>query len=206
MDLKYLLSKYGDIIKEEVNVKQLEIMPEDVKVEKIYVPIGSMISKKYWKDTWKIIKLAKTWNVKDLDNWKIEVFDESGNSWILEPGDYEIRYLWLDEKTMAAEWNVVVKLDLTLTPQLIKEWIARQLARFINQLRKEANYNVEDRIDLYWQSDSDMIKEVINQFDDFLKREWLLKNIFVYKQGLDYDICQDLDIEEYGKIKFCLKK
>jgi hypothetical protein len=47
MDLKYLLSKYGDIIKEEVNVKQLEIMPEDVKVEKIYVPIGSMISKKY---------------------------------------------------------------------------------------------------------------------------------------------------------------
>jgi hypothetical protein len=46
-DLNYILQKYGDIIKEEVNVKELEVLPEDVVVNVVYVPIGSVISKKF---------------------------------------------------------------------------------------------------------------------------------------------------------------
>jgi isoleucyl-tRNA synthetase len=61
------------------------------------------------------------------------------------------------------EYNEVI-LQTELTPELIREGKARELIRHIQQARKQAGLNVDDRIDLLIQSDSE---EVMKAFDDF---------------------------------------
>ena len=120
-----LLKKYGDIIKEEVNVKQLEELDHSLKIQKIFKPIGSQLSAKFGKDTGKIIQLGKQGNIKDAGDEKMIIFDPDasgqGNEWTLEPGEYEIAYEGLEGDTMAVDQNIIVKLDLQLTPELQRE-------------------------------------------------------------------------------------
>ena len=59
LNLDYILDKYGDIIKEEINVKDTKWFGDDVKITKIFKPVWSQISSKFGKDTWNIIKLVK---------------------------------------------------------------------------------------------------------------------------------------------------
>ena len=54
-----LLQKYEAIIKEEVNVKQLEELDNSLKIQKTFKPIGSKLSAKFGKDTGKIIQYGK---------------------------------------------------------------------------------------------------------------------------------------------------
>lgn len=208
-DLNYILSKYGDIIKEEVNVKELKPLSSDIKITKIYVPDWKKIASKFWKDTWKIIKFAKQGNVEELEDWKIKVYWDEWESWILEKDEYNIRYQGIDEKNMAVEEWIVVRLDTTIDEDLKKEWIIREVSRFLNQLRKEAGYNVDDRVDVYYNTNSEFLKEVINDFNDWLKNEVLAKDM-KFDDNLSensdwYDIVQVFNSENW-KVIFGLKR
>lgn len=91
-----LLKKYAEIIKEEVNVKNIEKLDESMKITKIFKPIGSQLSAKFGKDTGKIIQYGKQGNIKDIGDGKIVIFDHEGNEWTLELGEYEIAYEGLE--------------------------------------------------------------------------------------------------------------
>ncbi|MEI6774937.1 MAG: hypothetical protein WCL18_09560 [bacterium] len=87
-----LLQKYEAIIKEEVNVKQIEEFDNSLKIQKTFKPIGSQISAKFGKDTSKIIQYGKQGNIKDAGDGTMIIFDNDGNEWTLERGEYEIAY------------------------------------------------------------------------------------------------------------------
>jgi hypothetical protein len=91
-----LLKKYGEIIKEEVNVKQIKEMDDSIKITKIFKPIGSQLSAKFGKDTGKIIQYGKQGNIKDAGDGNMVIFDNEGNEWTLAPGEYEIAYEGLE--------------------------------------------------------------------------------------------------------------
>ena len=171
-----LLKKYWDIIKEEINVKRVDIYNSDKPITKIYKPLWWQLSAKFWKDTWQIISNWKQWNVREIDGW-IEVFDNNGHTWKLEETDYEIVYEWLDETDTTVEWNTIVKLDLEITEDLRREWIAREISRFLNQMRKDANFAVDARVNMHYQTENDEMKKIIIEFSDFLKDEALIINI-----------------------------
>jgi hypothetical protein len=87
-----LLDKYGDIIKEEVNIKEIEGFDDSIQITKIFKPIGSQLSAKFGKDTGKIIQYGKQGNIKDAGDGKMIIFDNDGNERTLESGEYEIAY------------------------------------------------------------------------------------------------------------------
>ena len=134
--LQPLLDKYEDIIKEEVNVKVLEPLDSSITIKKTFKPIGSQLSAKFGKDTGKIIQFGKQGNIKDIGNGHVIIFDDEGHEWELEQGDYEIAYEWLEGNNIAVDQDIIAKLDLELTPELKKEGIAREISRFLNQMRK----------------------------------------------------------------------
>ena len=70
-----LLKKYGDIIKEEVNVKHIESLDDSIKIQKTFKPIGSQLSAKFGKDTGKIIQYGKQGNIKDAGDGNMIIFD-----------------------------------------------------------------------------------------------------------------------------------
>jgi isoleucyl-tRNA synthetase len=141
-----LLQKYEDIIKEEINIKEIKSLDNSLKVKKIFKPIGGQLSAKFGKDTGKIIQFGKMGNIKQKDNNQIVVFDDQWNEWTLENSDYEIAYEGLDGDNIAIDNEIIAKLDLTITPELAKEGVAREISRFINQMRKDAKYNVDDKV------------------------------------------------------------
>jgi isoleucyl-tRNA synthetase len=67
----------------------------------------------------------------------------------------------------------VVALSTEVTPQLRREGIAREVSRAVNQLRKEADYKVDDRIEAEWSAEAEEIRAAIVQFADYIKRETL---------------------------------
>jgi len=64
MNQEELIKKYEDIIKEEINIKEITALDSSIKVKKIFKPIGSQLSAKFAKDTGKIIQFGKMGNIK----------------------------------------------------------------------------------------------------------------------------------------------
>jgi hypothetical protein len=87
-----LLSKYADIIKEEVNVKEVIPFTKDISITKIFKPLGSKLSEKFGKDTGKIIQYGKQGNLEELDDGRVRVFDDAKGERFLEKDEYEIAY------------------------------------------------------------------------------------------------------------------
>ena len=198
---KELLDKYWDIIKEEINVKDVSIYQSNKPITKVYKPLWWQLSVKFWKDTWQIIANWKQWNVREIE-WWIEVFDNNWNSRKLEESDYEVVYEWLDWTDTTVEWNTIVKLDLEITDELRREWTAREISRFLNQMRKDANFSVDARVNLHYQSDNEDIKNIVKEFWEFLKEEALI--IDIVEGNTDSDTHSDTFESENWNIKFWL--
>lgn len=201
LNVKELLDKYGDIIKEEINVKDVDIYQSDKPITKIYKPLWGQLSVKFGKDTWQIIANGKQWNVREIDGW-IEVFDNVWHTWKLDESDYEVVYEWLDGSDTTVEWNTIVKLDLEITDDLKREWTAREISRFLNQMRKDADFLVDARVNMHYQSDSADMKNIVKEFSEFLKEEALI--IDISEGGCDSDMRSDIFENENGNIKFWL--
>ena len=68
--------------------------------------------------------------------------------------------------------NLFIILNTTLTPELINEGIARELVSKVQQLRKNKDFNITDRIYIYYYSSEDILAKLEN-FLDFIKKETL---------------------------------
>ena len=172
-----LLKKYEDIIKEEVNVKHVEELDDSLKIQKTFKPIWSQLSAKFGKDTGKIIQYGKQGNIKDAGDGKMIIFDNDGNEWTLESGEYEIAYEGLEWDTTAVDQNIIAKLDLELTPELQREWVAREISRFLNQMRKDADYSVDTKVVMLYATTDENLANIVKEFKDFFKHEALISDI-----------------------------
>lgn len=202
-DVNYIVDKYWDTIKEEINVKDIQSFDDGIKITKIFKPLWSALSAKFSKDTGNIIKYWKMWNITELGEWRIKVFDDSGNEWILEKEDYEISYQGLDWDDVAVDGGVIVKLDLELTPELEMEWIAREISRFLNQMRKDIDYNVDDKVKMFFHTNDQYFTDIINKFSQFLSSEALLESVENLDQ--EWDIVSVFNLDD-KTVRFSLKK
>ena len=193
---KELLDKYWEIIKEEINVKDVDIYQSDRPIVKVFKPLWSQLSAKFGKDTWQIISNGKQGNVREIDGG-IEVFDNNWNTRQLAESDYEVVYEWLDGNDTTVEWNMIVKLDLEINEDLKREWTAREISRFLNQMRKDANFSVDARVNMMFNSNSAEAKNIIEEFWEFLKEEALIINI----EEWSCDWCTQIAIFESENIK-----
>lgn len=203
MTTDYILDKYWEIIKEEINVKDISSLSWVGEIKKVFKPIWSQISAKFWKDTWNVIKFWKMWNIKEWDNWSMIVFDDAWNEWSLAKEDYEIVYEWLNSNDVVADWDIIAKLDLEISPELEKEWVAREISRFLNQMRKDADYNIDARVNMYYETNNEYLKDVIVSFSGFLSHEALLSSINPWKP--DWDIQAVFNLDDMT-VTFTLKK
>lgn len=199
-----LLEKYGEIIKEEVNVKQVKELDDTIKINKTFKPIWSKLSAKFGKDTGKIIQYWKEGNIKDAGDGNMIIFDHDGNERILESGEYEIAYEGLEGNNMAVDQNIIAKLDLQLTPELQREGIAREISRFLNQMRKDADYSVDAKVLLLFSTHNKNLMSILEEFKDFFKHEALISDI-QSTENPEWDIV-DLFTSNESTINFALKQ
>ncbi len=161
---------YKEIIKEELNVKQV-IVSTDLAKE-IAKPEGRKIWPKYGKNVQVIIKAAKQWDFTKLENGKIQINTENWE-FILEQDEYTVEFVPQDENLdLEAGFGVVVALDKNITEDLLLEGYARDIVRFVQEARKEADYNVADRIQISIEWD-ETISKVLEKYKDYIEKETL---------------------------------
>ncbi|MFA6531995.1 MAG: isoleucine--tRNA ligase [Patescibacteria group bacterium] len=90
-----------------------------------------------------------------------------------------------------------VALDFTITPELKAEGVARDLIRSIQALRKKADFKINDRIYISYQTDSKGLEQSIEQTKDLISKEVLAKSM--HKQKEEAELDEEYDLPE-GKI------
>jgi len=167
---KNVLESQLEIIKEEINVKDIEIIDNPEDLAKVFArPNAKLLGPKYGKDMQSIIMSAKDGKFERLANGNIKVL-----GFELLPEEIEIGYLGKEGFDVETEAGILVALDTKITPELGLEGQARDLVRQIQEMRKTADYNVDDRITIA------LIKakpELISKFGDYIKSETLALSI-----------------------------
>jgi isoleucyl-tRNA synthetase len=70
-----------------------------------------------------------------------------------------------------------VRLDTTITPELRELGLVRELTRHVNALRKSAGLSIGDRVEVYFETESTLLKAVIEKFAKELAHDTLSTNI-----------------------------
>ena len=173
---KSILDGLEELIKEELNVKEIVFEDDLSKYMNFKV-------KPNFKEAGKVIGNKMKDFVKYLDNLSDEDIKRVNNRENLSFEGIEITFEMLDVKIeskegmkVAMEDNNFIILNTTLTEDLIKEGIAREVVSKVQNLRKEKDFDIENRIKLYYNSE-DYFEEVLKDYGDYIKDETLALEI-----------------------------
>ena len=141
-----------DIILAEVNVKSVEYLNDTSGIiNKKLVPDFKVLGPKYGKRMKEIAGALARFNQADIVKFEEqgEIIIDAGDSKItITKEDVEIRTEDIPGWTVAAEGPLTIALDIDVTEELKQEGIAREFINKIQNLRKESNFEVTDRIQL----------------------------------------------------------
>lgn len=188
---------YQEILKEELNVKEIITLDNPDKIaKKICKPNARIIGPKFGKDVKFIMSEAKSGNFEEKENGKIKVWD-----FILENWEYEIAFeAGETDFDIEAGFGMVIALDKNLTPELIEEGLTRDIVRHIQEARKEANFEVDDRIKL--SLSGEWLENIIKNFWDYIEKETLSTLVETIDNP---DMEKEIEVEG-KKIKLGVKK
>ncbi|MBO6880885.1 isoleucine--tRNA ligase [Winogradskyella sp.] len=170
----------SDLIKHEVNIKEIELLEDasDILVKKIK-PNFKVLGPRFGKDMKLISNAISNFSAEDIKNIEqngtldLEI---NGKSVTLELGDVEITSQDIEGWLVANEGALTVALDVTITEDLRKEGIARELVNRIQNLRKDSGFEVTDRIDVQLQND-ESVKAAIASNEEYIKSETLTEEL-----------------------------
>jgi isoleucyl-tRNA synthetase len=169
-----------DLILSEVNVKELELITDGAgMLVKSIKPNFKTIGPKYGKQMKSIATLVAGFNQEDIASvelnggWTGEI---EGTSIQLDLADFEINAQDIPGWLVASEGGITVALDITLSPELKAEGLAREVVNRIQNMRKDSGFEVTDRIAVQIQT-TDVITEAIKQFEQYICAEVLANSI-----------------------------
>ena len=177
---KDIIGDLVELIKEELNVKEV-IFKDDLSefmiltVKPNFKEVGKTLGSKMKEFTEKLNDLSKD-DINRLNVGESINIILSGEEFTVEPNMVDIRYTAKEGFDVATLNNKFIVLNTTLIESLIEEGIARELISKVQNLRKERDFNIVDRITLYYNSDEEVDK-TIKDFEDFIKKETLSVNI-----------------------------
>jgi isoleucyl-tRNA synthetase len=186
-----------EVLREELNVKEIDIADDPSSIAKTVVrPNPKLLGPKFGKDVQSIIQEAKNGNFESLEDGGIKV-----GEFELTSEEFSVGYESQEGLDVESDHGIVVALDTTITPELKKEGIARDLIRTIQDMRKEANYNVDDRIQIALQAEGEA-NEAIAEFKELIEKETLATH-----QGelANPDLEKQVSIDE-SKVQVAIKR
>jgi isoleucyl-tRNA synthetase len=118
--------------------------------------------------------------VRNLDDDRINEYVETGELTLtvdgqeveLGPDDLIIQSEGIEGWLVEQEGDVTVALDTEITPELRAEGLARESVKRIQNLRKDAGFEVTDRIEIAYHG-SDQIADAVSAYSDWIRNETL---------------------------------
>ena len=162
---------FKDMLKDEINVKDVVLNTDVSSVADKFLYLKTpLIGKRLGKFMGAIMAANKQnqWNLNTDGTLAI-----GGQT--LNPDEFELRLTMKEgfKGQPLPDNTAVVQLDLTVHPELAREGIARDFVRMVQQMRKEKDLDVSDRISLVWSSESDEVKQALAEHKDYIAEQVL---------------------------------
>jgi len=175
------LKKYEQHIKEELNIKMLSFIKDDAELAQYELKVDfKKLGPKFGKDLPLIQQaLAKLSAADVVKQLRAELSVEvklDGKSVSLAHDEVVVEIKSKENFIVQESDGSLLGLDTFLTEDLLSEGVARDLVRHIQELRKEADFEMNDRIHLYYEG-SDKIKEAFRKHEKYIKAETLSLDI-----------------------------
>ena len=172
---------YKEIIADELNVKEV-VFKDDIAdfISYSFKPQMRTVGPKYGK----LLNKIKT-TLSELDGNKAMAelkstgelkLDIDGQEIVLLEEDLLIDMAQMEGYVSESDHTITVVLDTNLTPELIEEGFVRELVSKIQTMRKEAGFEVMDKIRVY-AKDNDKIVDIMKNHGDEIKSEVLAEDI-----------------------------
>ncbi|MCB9425967.1 MAG: isoleucine--tRNA ligase [Flavobacteriales bacterium] len=166
----------SDLIAAEVNVKEIELLDDasGILVKKIK-PNFKALGPRFGKDMGLVAKAIQNFSqeqITELEKNSEIAVDLSGKSITLTLADVEISSEDIEGWLVASSGAITVALDVTISDELKKEGIARELVNRIQNIRKDSGYEVTDKINIKVLKHG-LIEEAIATNRNYIKEETL---------------------------------
>ncbi|MGB6874363.1 MAG: isoleucine--tRNA ligase [Dehalococcoidia bacterium] len=117
---------------------------------------------------------------KALKNLSTEVMEEINVKQLVVLSEAKEREEFpsnMPDYSVANDARYWVAISTELTPELIAEGVSRELVRHLQNMRRNAKFDITDHIITYYQTKEPLIKQVINTFADYIKQETLSQEL-----------------------------
>ncbi|HEX6036076.1 MAG TPA: isoleucine--tRNA ligase [Anaerolineales bacterium] len=172
---------YADLFTDELNVKQVRLL--DTATEAIshtVKPLPRQLGQKYGNKFPAIQKAILAMNAEDAAHTLLEGkslrVQVNGDSYDVLPDEVEVKALAKEGFAVAEEGAYVAALVTDLTPELVQEGLAREFVRRVQDLRKSADLDVADRIELFVDA-SDGLRSAVEAYKEYITAETLTSNL-----------------------------
>jgi isoleucyl-tRNA synthetase len=179
------------LILSEVNVKELEFVDSanDMLVKRVK-PDFKKLGPKYGK-----IMKQLALRIQEMSQDEINNLEKNGNiafavneqEAVIDISDVEIISEDIPGWLVANEGRLTVALDITVTDELRKEGVARELVNRIQNLRKSKDFEITDRIAVRFSSNP-LFDAAIEEFSDYIKTQVLADSIEIKAQTFEDEI------------------
>ena len=195
ISVKDLPEYYSDIVKDELNVKKVELgadMKEYVSFE--IKPNLPVLGREYGKLIPKIKEKIAEFNQMELatkvQGGGLEYIEIDDEQIELSADNLLVTMQGKEGFAFAGNGEIGVVIETEITPELREEGYLREILSKVQNMRKDSGFEVMDNINLYV-SGNEMLENVVKKFEDTIKHDTLAKNVFYNEPNKEY---QDVSI------------
>ena len=177
---KNIIGDLTDLIKEELNVKEIKFVDDlsvymNYEVKPNFKVCGPLLGSSI-KSFQGYVKNFNYGDIKNLEEGNEAKINLDGKEIAITYDMLDVRITSKEGFNSTHEGNNFIVLNTTLNKDLINEGIARELISKIQQLRKNKDFNIVDRINIYY-SHNDEIEEAIEEYRDMIMKDTLAEQI-----------------------------
>jgi len=180
-DDRAAVDQFADVIADELNIKQIVSVENlDGIVQYSYKPNLKTLGPKYGKLLGALRQQIPNMpgeTLAPLRNGQGVSIEINGEQVELEPSDVLVSTEQSSEWGTSDEEGVQIAISTQLTDELRQEGMARDFVRQIQQSRKDANFEIEDRIQIQYQTANADVKAAVEAWAEYIRNETLATSL-----------------------------
>ncbi len=198
-DFKTQVDAVKDLILAEVNIKEIEYITDTdgvikKKAKANFKTLGKKLGK-HMKAAGDIILGMDQAAISQVEKTNSYTLEIEGTTYDLNLEDFDIISEDIPGWTVASDRGITVALDVHIDENLYNEGIARELVNRIQNIRKDSDFEVTDRI-VVTITDHEVVRKAIDICSEYIKNEVLSSNIFLKEnEGVETELIEGLKIK-----------
>ena len=193
-DMKGQIEKVGDLIKTEVNVKEIQFLTDTEgfikkKIKPNFKALGNRLGAKM-KLAAAAIGAFSQEDISRLEKEKKLPITLENDSLELQLEDVEISSEDIPGWTVAGKGNLTVALDIVVSPELALEGNAREFVNRIQKIRKDSGFELMDRVEVKVAATGPLVTS-IEHYSDYICTEILADNLEIVpniQDGIEIEV------------------